>query len=94
MKIIRGHKSFDQGEITEILKRQGNYTCPTLPHYRYDRVIETCRKFKRLGLLKRSGRDDISENLVVTDLFREWQDSGSPLGPEKWAKQKAKEQAI
>ena len=91
MRDILGHKSRDQGEIIDILIRSGTYTCPTLPHYRYDRVKEVCRRLERHGLLKKSGRNSQSVNLVVTPLFREWQaarDAGRTLlGALRWAKQ-------
>lgn len=91
MKDIRGHKSRDQGEIIQILVRTGTYTCPTLPHYRYDRVKEVCRRLQRHGLLEKSGRTTESINLVVTPLFNEWRQAHANketmLGALKWAKQ-------
>jgi hypothetical protein len=74
----------------EILICSGTYTCPTLPHYRYDAVKNACRRLERLGLVRKSGRNPESVNLVVTDLFREWQrahkDGRTELGAIRWAK--------
>lgn len=90
MKNILGHKSRDQGEIVEILARSGTYTCPTLPHYRYDRVKAVCANLRRRGLVVVSGRNSASVNLVVTPLFREWQAARAlretTLGPVEWVK--------
>jgi hypothetical protein len=90
MKDIKGHKSRDQGEIIEILIRSGTYTCPTLPHYRYERVQAVCRNLQRRGLLQVSGRNPESINLTVTPLFRQWQAAHTagetPLGVVEWVK--------
>jgi hypothetical protein len=90
VKDILGHKSRSLDEIVEILRRQGTYTCPTLPHYRYDRVKSACARLRRAQLLAVSGRNAVSVNLVVTGLFLEWQTASASgetaLGPLKWAK--------
>ena len=95
MKLIRGHFSRDMGEIVDILRKQGNFTCPTLPHYRYNRVKENCRMLRRLSLVAVSGGTEESVNLVASDKFRLWQtelESGATaLGVIKWAKQKNRE---
>ncbi len=92
MKIILGHKSYNQEEIIEILQERGNYTCPTLPHYRYNRVKDVCRNLMKRGFLKKSGRTDEGINLVVTDFFKQWQQEKEQgltgLGPIKWQKSK------
>lgn len=92
MKNILGHKSRDQGEIIDILARAGSYTCPTLPHYRYDRVKTVCRTLKRLGLVSVRGQTATAQNFVVTTLFREWEaarkEGATPLGPVKWVKER------
>lgn len=90
MKNILGHKSWNQDEIVNILMKSGTFTCPTLPHYRYDRVKDICRRLRKRGFLKKSGKTDVSINLVVTDRFKEWQsqyESGeTTLSPIKWQK--------
>lgn len=90
MKIIKGHKSRNQGEIIEILLRDGAYTCPTLRHYRYDGVRVVCRKLQLLGLIKKKRRNPESVNLVVTELFLEWKaeraGGTTDLGAERWLK--------
>ena len=90
MRIIRGHKSRDRGEIVDILARTGTYTCPTLPHYRYRAVQSACRQLQNLGLVSVSGRNPESVNLVVTTRFRLWRDDvaagNTVLGVVKWAK--------
>lgn len=92
MKNILGHKSRDQGEIIAILERQGTYTCPTLPHYRYDKVKRTCRLLGRLGLVRVTGRNPESVNLGVTPLFHEWKAAKATgeteMGPVRWVKQR------
>jgi len=92
MKNILGHISRNKEEIIEILLNTGTYTCPTLPHYRYDRVKSICRDLTKRGFLKKSGRTDVSVNLVVTDRFLEWKEefqSGKTTKmPIKWQKEK------
>jgi hypothetical protein len=92
MKIIVNHKSWNMDEIIDLLVKTGTFTCPTLPHYRYDRVKQNCSKLRKLGFLKKSGKTDVSVNLVVTDLFREWrQEYESKITnqkPIKWKKTK------
>lgn len=90
MKDIRGHKSRNQAEIIEILMRHGAYTCPDLPHYRYDRVKAVCRNLLRRHLVAISSRDQIAINFVATPLFREWQQAHAngetALGAVEWVK--------
>ena len=97
MKLILGHKSYDQGEIVGILERTGTYTCPTLPHYRYGRVKSICHTLKRLSLITVSDRNPVSVNFVVTDRFRKWKAEKAAgltkLGVVKWSKQKETEDA-
>ena len=92
MKLIVGHISRSKDEIVEILMKAGTYTCPTLPHYRYDRVKSACSELKKRGFLVKSGKTDVSINLVVTDRFKEWQkeyESGlTTKMPIKWQKEK------
>ena len=95
MDNIKGHKSWTQDELVQILVNHGTYTCPTLPHFRYQRVKRICRKFQQVGLLRVVGRRVESKHLVVTELFLEWRkerDEGlTYLGPERWAKQRKKQ---
>ena len=91
MRLIRGHRSFNRAEIVDILRRSGTYTCPTLPHYRYDSVIATCKQLKCLGLLAETGRTCVSVNYGVTDLFREWVAAGADIGVVRWAKLRSAE---
>lgn len=90
MKVIKGHKSRDQGEIIEILLRSGAYTCPTLPHRRFDGVKAVCRKLQLLGLIKKKRRNPESVNLIATDLFLAWKADKAAgtteLGVERWLK--------
>lgn len=92
MKDIKGHKSYNQDEIIDILIKSGTYTCPTLPHYRYDRVKRICSSFEKMKIVKRSGKNEVSVNLVVSDRFLEWNDEKQKgltnLGIIKWVKQK------
>jgi hypothetical protein len=94
MKEICGHKSWNKDEIIEILERTGTFTCPTLPHYRYARVKNACRDLQKRGFLKRSGRTEVSVNLIVTDLWQQWKNEKTlgitTLGPIKWQKQRKK----
>lgn len=88
MKLIRGHKSWNFDEIVQILLRSGTYTCPSLPHYRYDRVKKICGELSRLGLIALKSNDDVSKNYVVTDRFKRWKDEyesgATTLMPRKW----------
>ena len=90
MRLIRGHKSYDMGELIEILRRQGNFTCPALPHYRYGNGKGICRTLLRLRLIARSGVTPEAINYVVTDRFRAWvraHEAGeTALGAVKWSK--------
>jgi hypothetical protein len=90
MKDILGHRSRSRDEIVEILARTGTYTCPTLPHYRYDRVKIACKRLRAVGLVRVSGRTGEAVNLVVTPLFREWQAAHTAgdtvTGPWRWVK--------
>ena len=92
MKLIRGHRSFNRGEIIDIFSNHGCYTCPTLPHYRYTRVKQACWDLERAGLVRRTGKTSVSVNLAVTDLFREWKRAAAAgattLGPVRWAKER------
>lgn len=98
MKEILGHKSRDQDEIIDILIRSGTYTCPTLPHHRYERVKTACSRLSKAGLLKVSGRNPESVNLIVTPLFREWSAAHkageTPLGVLRWAKERERRSGI
>ncbi len=88
---ILGHKSRNFDEIVEVLSKTGTYTCPTLPHYRYDRVKRVCQKLTKHGFVKKSGKTDTGVNLIVTDLFKQWQrdfsEGRTKLGPVKYQKQ-------
>ena len=90
MKDILGHASRSRGEIVEILLRGGTYTCPTLPHQRYDRVKQACRDLRQLGLVRVTGHTPVSVNLTPTPLFREWRRAHAggetTLGAVRWAK--------
>lgn len=92
MKNILGHKSYNSDEIIDILCRTGTYTCPTLPHYRYERVQSVCKGLLGKNLLRVSGKTEVSRNLVVTERFKEWQEEFATgvtkSGPIKWVKQK------
>ena len=92
MKIIKGHTSYNQDEIIAILQNGGSYCCPTLPHYRYDRVKSVCSNLLKRKLVIKSGRTNEGVNLVPSERFRQWQaerDAGTTLfGPIKWVKQK------
>lgn len=69
---ILGHKAYTMEQIVDILSNTGTYTCPTLPHYRYDRVKRVCKSLSRKGLIEVSGRTEISINFKTTKLFDEW----------------------
>jgi hypothetical protein len=90
MREIRGHKSYSLSEIVAILSRTGTYTCPTLPHYRYDRVKSACWRLRKAKLLTVSGRQPEAVNLIVTPLFHEWMAAvaagETQLGVLKWAR--------
>lgn len=90
-KLILGHISRNQDEIIEVLEKGGSYCCPTLPHYRYDRVKRVCSNLLKRGLVVKSGKTNEGINLIPSDRFRQWQkerDEGvTRLGPIKWVKQ-------
>jgi hypothetical protein len=92
MKNILGHKSYNMEEVIDILYRTGTFTCPTLPHYRYNRIKTVCGQLQNRGFLKQSGRSETGRNLVVTERFKEWKtefDNGiTKLRPIKWQKNK------
>lgn len=92
MKDIRGHRSYTKEEIVEILCRTGTYTCPTLPHYRYDGVKRICGELRKRGFLRKTGNTNEGVNLAITERFREWKsekESGlTTSGPVKWQKEK------
>lgn len=88
---IKGHKSYTQDEIVEILKTKGSFTYPTLPHYRYERVQRVCRELRRRNLVTVSGKTEISVNLVPSNKFKQWlaeaEAGQTKLGIIKWSKQ-------
>lgn len=92
MKDIIGHKSWNMEEIIGILCKTGTYTCPNLPHYRYDRVKTVCIQLRKRGFIKKTGHTNVSINYAVTDRFKEWKtenESGvTALMPIKWQKAK------
>lgn len=92
-KNILGHISRNQEEIVELLCTKSNYTCPTLPHYRYNTVQSICSELKKRGLVKKTGQTDTGINLVPTDLFRQWQNDfnagKTTKGPIKYQKELA-----
>ena len=92
VRLIKGHKSRSQGNIVDLLATRGNYTCPTLPHYRYDAVKTTCARLRKLGLVRVAGRTGVAESIVPTNLFREWQrafaSKATNLGVINWAKER------
>lgn len=98
MKDILGHKSWTKDELIDILCKTGTYTCPTLPHYRYDRVKGICRDLMKRGFLKKSGKTDTGINLIVTDFFKQWQEDfkngKTPLSPIKYHKKIKAENAV
>ncbi len=92
MKNILGHKSWSMEEIVGLLSNGGGYTCPTLPHYRYDRVKDTCKKLMKYGLVKKTGRTQCGVNLAPTEKFKQWEkdlkEGVTNKGVIKWAKEK------
>jgi hypothetical protein len=92
MQNIRGHKSWNEEEIIQILCQHGEFTMCTLPHDRYTRVQGICRKLKALGLIQGAGKAPNGINYTITDLFKTWRQehaSGTTrLGPVKWRKQR------
>lgn len=97
-KNILGHISRTMPEIIEILLKGGTYSCPMLPHYRYNSVQSHCRALKKLGLIKKSGFTNVGVNYKPSDLLIEWKqehDVGlTTLMPIKWAKKKRNELKI
>jgi len=92
MKNILGHLSRNKDEIVEILENHGSYCCPTLPHYRYDRVKSVCNQLLKRKLVVKSGRTNEGINLVPSDRFKQWQkektEGLTALGIIKWSKEK------
>lgn len=93
-KLIVGHISRTLPEIVEILLKGGTYSCPMLPHYRYDAVKNHCRTLKKLGLIVKSGLTNVGVNYKPTDFLRDWKkeydEGATTLQPVKWAKEKRK----
>ena len=94
MKYILGHKSRDLDEIVDIFRKTGTYTCPSLPHYRYDKVKRNCSKLWKAGLIRKSGKTSTGINFVTTPIFQDWEAhyiSGcTNLNPVNWTKEKYK----
>ncbi len=91
MKVIKGHNSRDLGEVVDILVKSGTFTCPTLPHFRYQTTRRACRRLQRAGLVAVSGQTSEAKNLTVTPLFRQWQSAKANgetvLGVMRWVKE-------
>lgn len=73
-------------EIADILAATGQYTMCNLPHYRYDKCKQACRRLERAGFIKKSGRTQTGINFKATGLLKNWKQSGSRAAPDKWLK--------
>lgn len=93
MKQILTHKARSIADVIVILKT-GSFSCPTLPHYRYDQTKAARNALMKAGMLKQTGRCDTSIQYTASDKFKEWQgefESGATKSmPMKWAKEKKK----
>jgi hypothetical protein len=85
-RIIKTHTSRNIFEIADILLSGGSFTCPTLPHYRYQKTRNACSRLLKAKLVERCGKTDTGVNLKPTDLLRKWKESGSEKHPDNWAK--------
>lgn len=91
MKNILGHKSWNRGEIIDMLKRTRTFTMCSLPHYRYARVQDICSQLRKRGLIRKSGSTETGINFVPTSLFDIWADEyeacETHLGLWEWFKE-------
>lgn len=89
MKQILTHKARSVADVIEILKT-GTFSCPTLPHYRYNQTKAARNALQKAGMLKQTGKTETCINYVASDKFKKWlgefQARKTTKQPIKWAK--------
>jgi hypothetical protein len=95
MRQILTHTSRNVEDVINILKSGGTFTCPTLPHYRYDGTKKSRSVLMKSGMLRETGKTNTGVSYVASNKFNEWlaefNAGKTKLMPVKWAKLKRQE---